>query len=68
MGVVSEQYRDRVRTLVDDHFQILSSIRTLEKQASEKKQEVLEAARGLQALLARHESRENEMVTAAKRG
>jgi len=68
MGVVSQGYRDQVRTLVDDHFQILSTVRTLEKQASESRAEVGEAARQLQALLARHEHRENEMVTAAKKG
>lgn len=68
MGVVSEQYRDRVRTLVDDHFKILASVRTLEKQASENKPEIVDAARGLQALLARHETREHEMVDLAQRG
>jgi hypothetical protein len=68
MGVVSEQYRDRVRALVDDHFTILSSVRTLEKQASENKPEIVEADRGLQALLARHETREHEMVSVAQRG
>lgn len=67
LGVVSEQYRDRVRTLVDDHFKILSTVRTLEKQAGENKPEIVEAARGLQALLAHHESREHEMVNLAKR-
>ena len=67
MGVVSQEYRDRVRGLVDDHFQILSTVRTLEKQASEHQADVSEAARGLQALLARHEHRENEMVIAARR-
>jgi hypothetical protein len=68
MGVVSAGYRDQVRALVDDHFQILSTVRTLEKQASESHVEVVEAARQLQALLARHEHRENEMVLAAKKG
>lgn len=71
MGVVSAEFRDRVRELVDGHFRILSTVRGLERDArggeSGRAHELAQAARGLHDILQQHEVYEQELVAAATR-
>ena len=68
MGVVSAEFRDRVRTLVDEHFRLLSTVRTLEQQSkSGAGGDIVREARSIGASLRQHEKLEQELVEAAKR-